>query len=167
MALLTVLEYPHKALRTPASPVVLFDDHLLTIVKNMIETMYHDKGVGLAANQVGILSQIIVMDTSKEENAPICLINPQIISQEGEIFYEEGCLSLPGIYPKVKRAVTVTIEYQDEFGQPHTFNADGLMAHCIQHEMDHLNGILAIDHLSSLKRALIIKKLEKQQRKAG
>ena len=167
MTSLTVLEYPHKALRTVSSPVTEFDDLLQETVKNMLHRMYEDKGCGLAANQVGILKRIIVMDCSEEYDEPRCMINPEILVKEGEIEHQEGCLSLPGVYPKIKRAIKVTVRYQDEFGAFQTLEADGLLGHCIQHETDHLDGILSIDRLSALKRTMVLKKLEKLQRQAS
>ena len=168
MLQLKVLEYPHKALKTVSTPVTIFDDSLRITVKAMLDLMYEDRGCGLAANQVGILKRIIVMDLSRDYTDPRCYINPEILTTEGEVIHEEGCLSLPGLYPKVKRAIKVTFRYQDEFGETHTIEqADGLLAHCIQHENDHLDGILSIDRLSPLKRALIIKKFEKNQKQAS
>jgi|SRR5579872_4360713 len=167
MAILTVVEYPHKALRTPATPVTVFDEALKQLVADMIETMYHGRGVGLAANQVAILSRILVIDISDDEDSPLCFINPEIIAAEGEDYFAEGCLSMPGIYPKIKRAIKVTVKYQNEFGHSKELTCDGLMAQCLQHETDHLDGILSIDRLSSLKRALLLKRIEKNQRRAG
>ena len=164
---LKVLEYPHKALKTVCTAVTEFDDDLRVTVKAMLNLMYEDRGCGLAANQAGILKRIVVMDVSSDYTEPRCYINPEIIETQGEIFHEEGCLSLPGIFPKVKRAVNVTFRYHDEFGECHTLEADDLLAHCIQHEIDHLNGILSIDRISPLKRALYIKKIEKSQRQAS
>lgn len=167
MSTLKVYQYPHKVLREVTPPVVAFDDALRSTVKEMIALMYKDDGCGLAAPQVGLTLRLFVMDVSREANQPQCLVNPEILMSEGEIAREEGCLSLPGVYAKVTRAEKITVRYQDEHGQSHILTTDGLAAHCIQHELDHLNGILNIDRLSKLKRALILKKLEKLQKAAS
>ncbi len=167
MSTLKVYQYPHKVLREVTPPVVHFDDALRATVKQMIATMYQDDGCGLAAPQVGLGLRLFVMDVSKEANQPQCFVNPEILESVGEIAREEGCLSLPGVYAKVTRAEKITVRYQDEHGQSHTITTDGLAAHCIQHELDHLNGILNIDRLSKLKRMLLLKKLEKLQKAAS
>jgi len=167
MTTLKVYQYPHKVLREVTPIVTTFDDALLSMVKQMIATMYQDDGCGLAAPQVGSTLRLFVMDVSKEANQAQCFVNPDIVESEGQIAREEGCLSLPGVYAKVTRAEKITVRYQDERGQSHTLTTDGLAAHCIQHELDHLNGILNIDRLSKLKRALMLKKLEKVQKAAS
>lgn len=167
MTTLKVYQYPHKVLREITPPVTFFDEALKTMVTQMIATMYQDDGCGLAAPQVGSTLRLFVMDVSKDASHPQCFVNPEIIESEGRVSREEGCLSLPGVYAKVTRAEKITVRYQDEHGQPHTLTTDGLGAHCIQHELDHLDGILNIDRLSKLKRALLLKKLEKVQKAAS
>jgi peptide deformylase len=167
MSTLKVYQYPHKVLREVAPPIVNFDDALRSTIKEMIALMYQDDGCGLAAPQVGLTLRLFVMDVSKDANQPQCFVNPEILESEGSIAREEGCLSLPGVYAKVTRAEKITVRYQDEHGQSHTLTTDGLGAHCIQHELDHLNGILNIDRLSKLKRTLLLKKLEKLQKAAS
>lgn len=164
MTLLNVLHYPNPRLRLKAEPVKEITPEIMHILDDMIETMYADRGVGLAATQVNIQKRIIVMDVSDEYNEPQCFINPEIISETGHTLFEEGCLSVPGIYEKVKRAEKVVFTYLDKHNTSHTVEAEGLLADCIQHEIDHLNGKLFIDHLSSLKQERIRKKLEKQER---
>lgn len=159
---LKVLQYPHKILRSAALMVTTFDNNLSLLIKQMFATMYQAQGVGLAANQVGILLRLFVMDTSEARNQPLCLINPLITEREGLVEAEEGCLSFPGIYIKVNRATTVKVEYQDEQGHPQQLTAQGLAAQCVQHELDHLAGKTFIDHLSVLKRMRLIKKLQKK-----
>ncbi|MBS0287884.1 MAG: peptide deformylase [Proteobacteria bacterium] len=162
-----ILVYPHKGLRTVAAPVTEFDDALRQKVKDLFAMMYKDEGCGLAATQVGLSARIFVMDVSPQQDQPRCFINPEIISKVGESLSEEGCLSFPGVYAKVVRAKEITVRYFDEFGQSHTLVAEGLAAHCIQHEAEHLDGILYIDHLSKLKRMMLLKKIEKLQRAAS
>lgn len=161
--LLKVLTYPNPKLREVAQRVDIFDDALRHTIQQLFHTMYHEDGVGLAATQVGIPLRILVMDTGLGEKQPLCLINPEIIRKEGQVQREEGCLSLPGISVKITRSETLTVQYHDEMGQMHTLEADGTTAHCIQHENDHLNGILSIDHLSKLKQMMLIKKMKKYQ----
>ncbi|MBN9289272.1 MAG: peptide deformylase [Gammaproteobacteria bacterium 39-13] len=167
MSTLKILKYPQKGLREIAPIVTQFDDALRQTVKEMFEKMYADQGCGLAATQLGLSLRLFVMDTSPQQNQPICIINPEIISKEGESISEEGCLSFPGVYARVMRATKVTVNYQDEFGQPQTMTADGLTSHCIQHESEHLDGVLFIDHFSKLKRMMMLKKLEKVQKAAA
>lgn len=164
MTILTILEFPDERLRKKALPVVVFDDALGVFVDDMLETMYAAPGVGLAANQVNVQKQIIVIDISDEKNAPVCLINPVLIEKSGMEEMDEGCLSVPGIYEKVGRANSVVVKAQDRFGQPFEMNADGLLAVCVQHEIDHLEGKLFVDYLSPLKRQLVRKKLKKSQK---
>jgi peptide deformylase len=139
------------------------DGLIRNIIDDMLETMYAAPGIGLAATQVNIHQQIIVIDISPEKDTPLCLINPQLLAQEGEQCGEEGCLSVPGIFEPVKRAATITVQALNQEGQDITFTATELLAVCIQHEMDHLQGKLFVDHLSPLKRQRIRKKLEKQK----
>lgn len=161
MSSLKILTYPHKGLRDSAAKITTFDDALRQNVKQLFDKMYADQGCGLAATQVGMALRLFVMDVSAQQDKPQCFINPEIISKEGEAISEEGCLSFPGVYTKVVRAKIVTVRYFDEHGIEHTQTADGLAAHCIQHESEHLDGVLFIDHLSKLKRMLLLKKVEK------
>lgn len=163
MALLNILTLPDKRLKTKAQEVTVFDDDLKTFVNDMLETMYDAPGVGLAATQVDVHKQIVVIDVSEEKNDPLCLINPRIIEQQGHQIYEEGCLSVPNIYAKVKRAGKVKVEAQDVNGDKYTIDAEELLAVCVQHELDHLKGIVFLDHLSPLKRKMALKKLEREK----
>lgn len=164
MAALKILSYPHPALRQIAAPITVFDEAFREQVTALFELNRLHRGVGLAAPQVGLSLRFFVMDASEEGNQPLCFANPVIVEKEGTAIFEEGCLSFPGVYAKVTRARKVTVQYQDEYGQPQTLTTDGLAAECIQHETEHLNGILLIDHLSKLKRSLFLKKMEKYQR---
>ncbi|WP_459991728.1 peptide deformylase [Methylosoma difficile] len=161
MSILTILEFPDERLRKKAAPVNSVDNTIRKLVDDMFETMYAAKGVGLAATQVNIHQQIIVIDVSEEKTAPLCLINPQIIEKDGLKESEEGCLSVPSFYEKVKRAEHIKVRALDRDGQPFEFEATDLLCICVQHEMDHLQGKLFVDYLSALKRQLIKKKLEK------
>lgn len=165
MAILDILHFPDPRLRTQARPVVQVDDAIRQLVTDMFETMYAAPGIGLAATQVNIHQRVIVIDVSDEKDQPVCLINPEIVDKTGEEEMEEGCLSVPGQYEKVQRADTVTAEYLDQEGEQQSLTTDGLLAVCIQHEIDHLNGRLFVDYLSPLKRNRIRKKLEKMERK--
>ena len=167
MSLLAILEYPDPRLRTKAQPVTVFDAALQTLIDDMFATMYEAPGIGLAASQVNVHKQLLVLDVSEEKNEPMVLINPKIVASEGSQTYQEGCLSVPGIFADVDRADHITIESLDRHGQPQNFEADGLLAVCIQHEMDHLIGKLFVDYLSPLKRELVRKKLEKARRAAA
>jgi peptide deformylase len=164
MALLPILQYPDPRLRKKALPVMMITDEITTLISDMIETMYDDHGVGLAATQVNAALQILVMDVTPAHDGPICLINPEIIAHEGTVDSEEGCLSVPGIFNTVKRHRWVHVRAIDRHGKPIEIKTEDYLSLCIQHEMDHLNGILFIDRLSSLKRQLAIKKLEKNRR---
>lgn len=164
MALLNVLHFPHPGLRLKAEPVATVTPDILKMLDDMLETMYADRGVGLAAIQVNIQKRLIVMDVSENYNEPQFFINPEIISREGHTEFEEGCLSVPGVYEKVKRAEKVVFTYLDKNNQSQTVHAEGLLADCIQHEIDHLDGKLFIDHLSALKQDRIRKKLKKLER---
>jgi peptide deformylase len=161
VTILQILCFPDPKLRTKAVPVSAVTAEIRTIVKNMFETMYDAPGIGLAATQVDIHQQIVVIDVSEEKNDPICLINPEIIESEGEESMEEGCLSVPGFNETVVRADSVVVRALNEEGEQVEFGADGLLAVCIQHEMDHLNGKLFVDYLSAMKRNRIKKKLIK------
>lgn len=164
MALLSVLQYPDERLRTKAQKVTTFDAALQTSVENMFETMYEYGGVGLAATQVDIHQRLIVMDISENKSKPLCVINPEIVYREGIQYEHEGCLSFPGVYDKVERAGKIRVKAQDQYGKPYELEADDLLSVCFQHEMDHLEGILFIDHLSKLKKERARKKLEKLRR---
>ncbi len=164
MALLEILHFPDPRLRKKASPIDEVNDQVRQTVKDMFETMYAAPGIGLAATQVNIQKQIIVIDVSEDKNSPICLINPEIISQAGEEEMQEGCLSVPGIFETVQRAETIEVQALNENGDSVTHQVEGLLAVCIQHEMDHLDGKLFVDYLSPLKRQRIQKKLLKQQK---
>ena len=166
MTLLTILEFPDPRLRTKAVPVTRFDAALARLAKDMLETMYAAPGIGLAASQVDQHIQMLVLDVSEEKNAPMVIINPRIVASEGRETCQEGCLSVPGIFADVERAERIRIEAQDLDGKTFELDADGLLAVCIQHEMDHLAGKLFVDYLSPLKRDMVRKKLEKQRRHA-
>jgi peptide deformylase len=167
MAKLTILEFPDPRLRTKAAPVTEFDAALNKLAADMLETMYEAPGIGLAATQVNVHRQILVLDVSEEKNQPMVIVNPKIVASEGSQTYQEGCLSVPGIFADVDRADRIRVEAQDVEGRPLQIEADGLLAVCIQHEMDHLVGKLFVDYLSPLKRELVRKKLEKQRRHAA
>ena len=164
MALLNILHFPDPRLRTVAKPVTEFDDELRKLVSDMFETMYEAPGIGLAATQVDRHIRMLVMDVSEARNQPRCLINPEILEAEGEEETDEGCLSVPGFYEKVRRAEHIRVRAQDANGATHEFESEGLEAVCIQHEMDHLEGKLFVDYLSNLKRNRIRSKLVKQQK---
>ena len=161
MAILNILEFPDLRLRRKATPVVEFTPELSRTIDDMFETMYAAPGIGLAATQVNIHKQLIVIDISDNKDTPLVFINPriEIIDQTLED-YDEGCLSVPGFYETVSRPRMVRIQAQDRHGEPFVIETDGLLATCIQHEMDHLNGKLFVDYLSTLKRERIRKKLE-------
>jgi len=164
MALLNILHYPDDRLRTKAAPVDTVDDELRSLIDDMFETMYEAPGIGLAATQVNVHKRFMVIDVSEEKNEPLVFINPEIIEHSGMEEMEEGCLSVPGIYEKVRRAEWIKVRAQDRNGESFEMEADALLAVCIQHEMDHLEGKLFVDYLSELKRGRIRKKLEKQSR---
>jgi len=160
---------PDKRLRSVSKPVVAIGDEIRTLVADMFETMYEAPGIGLAAIQVGVPARVIVMDLSKREAEaePRVFINPEITwSSEEQSLYEEGCLSIPDVHEDVERPARVKIRYLDLEGKPHEEDAEGLFATCIQHEVDHVNGVLFIDHISKLKRERIIKKFTKAAKKA-
>mgnify|MGYP001205922188 FL=1 len=163
--ILEILKYPDKRLRTIASPVQEVNSEIKKQVKDMFETMYAAPGIGLAATQVNFHQRLIVIDISDEGNEPLCLINPEIMQKNGEIEYEEGCLSVPNYYESIKRANEIKVSAQNELGQTFEIEADEMLSICIQHEMDHLNGILFVDHLSKLKQKRLKKKAVKQSKK--
>jgi peptide deformylase len=164
MSLLTILEYPDKRLRTLATPIETVDATLSALIDDMFETMYDAPGIGLAATQVNVHKQLLVLDISEDKSQPMVFINPKIVARDGKQVYQEGCLSLPNIYADVTRYNQITVEALDRHGQAFTLEADGLLAVCIQHEMDHLIGKVFVDHLSPLKRALAEKKLAKMRK---
>jgi len=164
MALLKILHYPDKRLHTVAKPVDVVDDGIRQLAADMAETMYAAPGIGLAATQVDRHIQLIVVDVSEKRNDLRVFINPEIVEAEGEAVGEEGCLSVPGIYDKVKRAERIKVRALDLEGQPFELEATGLLGVCIQHEIDHLRGKVFIEYLSRLKQERIRQKLKKQQR---
>ena len=164
MALLPILRYPDARLFKTAAPVAAIDDNICKLVADMAETMYEAPGIGLAATQVNVHQQVVVIDASEEKKQLLVLVNPKIIRQEGAQIGEEGCLSVPGIYEKVERAEQVTVEYLDLSGETKTLAAEGLLAVCIQHEIDHLHGKVFVQYLSQLKQSRIRAKLAKQAR---
>lgn len=166
MAKLTILEYPDPRLRTIAQPVTVFDAALKRLVADLYETMYAAPGIGLAASQVDVHRCLLVADVSEDKDDPRVLVNPRILEREGAQVCQEGCLSLPGIFADVERAGRIVVQAQDPDGVAFTLETDGLLAVCIQHEMDHLEGKLFVDYLSPLKRGMVRKKLEKQRRQA-
>lgn len=166
MAILNILHFPDDRLRTVAKPVTAVTKKHQELVNNMLETMYDAPGIGLAATQVNFHERILVIDISEEKNDPIVLINPEILEKDGEQEFDEGCLSVPGIYETVYRAENVRISALNKEGESFEMQANGLLAICIQHEIDHLDGKLFVDYLSQLKKQRIRKKLEKQQRSA-
>ncbi|GMM67583.1 peptide deformylase [Alteromonas sp. MTD1] len=167
MAILDVLSFPDERLRTVAKPVEEVNDEIKQLVSDMFETMKDENGIGLAATQVNRHVQVVVMDVSEDQNEPRVFINPEITGKDGMTISEEGCLSVPGNYAKVERAESITVKALDQSGETFELEADGLLAICIQHELDHLKGKLFIDYLSPLKRQRIRKKLEKEARLAA
>ncbi len=167
MAILNLLHFPDERLHTVARPVVDFGPDLQRLIDDMAQTMYTAPGVGLAATQVDVHLQLFIADTSEENNRLLVFINPTITRRNGDCELEEGCLSVPGIYDKVAgRAKEVTVEALDRHGKPFSLDADGLLALCIQHELDHLHGKVFVEYLSRLKQDRIVKKLKKNQRKS-
>jgi peptide deformylase len=167
MARLQILEFPDPRLRTRAQPVEQVDDALRKLIDDMFETMYEAPGIGLAATQINVHKRVLVVDVSQDRSQPLALINPQIIERTGMEETEEGCLSVPGIYEKVARAERIRVRTLDRSGKTVEVDADGLLAVCIQHEMDHLEGKLFVDYLSELKRTRIRKKLDKDRKERG
>jgi peptide deformylase len=167
MALLQILEFPDPRLRTRAQPVTQVDASLRKLIDDLFETMYSAPGIGLAATQVNVPKRLLVIDISDRRDQPLVLINPDVVAREGVEETEEGCLSVPGIFDKVTRAEKILVRALDRDGKPIELEADGLLAVCIQHEIDHLDGKLFVDYLSELKRTRIRKKLEKERKDRG
>ena len=167
MAKLKILEFPDPRLRTKATPVEVVDDELRRLIDDMFETMYEAPGIGLAATQVDVHKRLLVTDVSPDKSEPYVLINPEIIEKDGVTVTDEGCLSVPGYYEEVERAEHIRVRFLDRKGDTQEMEAEGLLAVCIQHEMDHLDGKLFVDYLSETKRQRIRKKLEKERRYAA
>jgi peptide deformylase len=166
MALLPILHYPDERLHTVAAPVEVINDEIRQLVRDMAETMYAAPGIGLAATQVNVHRQILVIDISEAHDQLVVLINPEILESRGEAECEEGCLSVPGIYETVTRAEWIKVRALDRDGQPFDLETSGLLAVCVQHEMDHLKGKVFVEYLSRLKQTRILAKLKKQQHRA-
>ncbi len=164
MALLPILHYPDSRLHTKAKPVAKVDERIRQLIKDMAETMYEAPGIGLAATQVNVHERVIVMDVSEDRNELLALINPEIIERDGEQISEEGCLSVPGVFDKVKRAEHVKVRALNERGEAFEMEAEGLLAVCVQHEIDHLEGKVFVEYLSQLKQGRIKSKLAKRAR---
>lgn len=164
MALLDILHYPDPRLRNVAKPVAEVTDEIRALIDDMFETMYAAPGIGLAATQVNVAKRVVVIDVSDDGNDPIALVNPEILAKDGVETMQEGCLSVPGFYETVQRAEHIRFRYLDRDGKLIERETGGLLAVCVQHEIDHLDGKLFVDYLSDLKRTRIRKKLEKQQR---
>ena len=164
MAILNILHFPDTRLRTVAQPVAEVDDEIRQLVDDMLETMYDAPGIGLAATQVNVHIRVIVLDTTEDKTDPMCLINPEIIFQEGSVSTDEGCLSVPNIYEPVKRFENIRVKALDRDGNSIELEADDLLSVCIQHEIDHLDGKIFVDYLSNMKQLRIKKKMEKLRR---
>ena len=164
MAKLTILEFPDPRLRTKATPVAAVDDALRALIRDMFETMYDAPGIGLAATQVNVHKRLLVVDVTANKSEPLALINPEILEKDGVIVSDEGCLSVPGYYEEVERAEHIRVRFLDREGAEQEIEAAGLLAVCIQHEIDHLDGKLFVDYLSEAKRQRIRKKLQKERR---
>ena len=167
MAILDILHFPDARLRNLAKPVATVDDSVRKLIDDMFETMYAAPGIGLAAIQVNEARRVIVVDITEDRSQPLALVNPQILTKQGAEEMDEGCLSVPGIYETVQRAEQIRVRALGRDGNPFELDCDGLLAVCIQHEIDHLDGKLFVDYLSSLKRQRIRKKLEKDARQGG
>ena len=167
MSTLTIIEFPDPRLRTKAEPVRVFDAELKQFVADMFETMYAANGVGLAATQVNVHRRVLVADMSDGRNEPLALINAEILEKDGSQVYQEGCLSFPGIYADVTRALKIKVKAQDADGKEFVLDVEGPLAVCIQHEMDHLAGKVFVDYLSPLKRSMLLKRLDKQRKQAA
>jgi peptide deformylase len=165
MAIYPIIQLPDARLRAPTVPITVFDETLQQLIDDMFETMYAAKGIGLAAPQIAISKKLAVIDVSNDKSKTWCLINPVILERKGEALMEEGCLSVPGVYDKAPRALWVKLQALDRYGNPYEIEAEDLLAHCIQHEVDHLNGSLFLDRLSPLRRQLARKKLDKIQKR--
>jgi len=181
MTLLNIIKVPDPVLKTTAHEVDVVDDTIRTQIDNMLETMYNAPGIGLAANQVNILNRVLVMDLSdrrdngqsadldknisQDKTGPICMVNPKVIWESEDMsVMEEGCLSIPRQYAEVERPAIVRVSYLDYNGKPAELEAEGLLSHCVQHEIDHLNGVLFVDYLSNLKRKMMLRKVEKMSK---
>jgi peptide deformylase len=167
MAILDILHFPDPRLRNKAKPVAEVNDEIRRLIDDMLETMYAAPGIGLASIQVNVPKRVIVVDITEDRSEPLALINPEILSKDGIEEMDEGCLSVPGVYETVQRADSIRVRYLDRDGNTVERDADGLLAVCIQHEIDHLDGKLFVDYLSSLKRQRIRKKLEKESRQTA
>lgn len=170
MAILPILTAPDPRLRKKCEPVKNFDTRLKQLVDDMLETMYDAPGIGLAAPQIGVCERLLVLDVSDgdSEKSPMCLVNPEIVWKSEETCpYKEGCLSVPEQYSEVVRPAKIKVQYQDVTGAAHALDADGLLATCIQHEIDHLDGVLFVDHLSRIKRDMILRKVAKLKKLEG
>jgi peptide deformylase len=167
MSVHNIIEFPDPRLRLRAEPVQQFDAKLKQFVADMFETMYAANGVGLAATQVAVSQQVLVADMSDERNQPLALINPEILEKNGSQVYQEGCLSFPGIFADVTRALKIKVKAQDVDGKEIVMEVEGPLAVCIQHEMDHLAGKVFVDYLSPLKRSMLLKRMEKQRKQAA
>lgn len=167
MTILEIIHSPDPRLKKISQPVLEINDEIKDFIQDLIDTMYDAEGIGLAAVQVGVLKRILVLDIEQKEGEknPRCFINPEIIEESEEIsHYQEGCLSFPGMFSDVERPAEVTVSYMDEHGKQHKIKADGLLATCLQHEIDHLNGIVFVDHISAIKRNMILRKMQKAKR---
>ena len=167
MAKLEILEFPDPRLRTVAQPVTQFNAALAQLVRDMFETMYAAPGIGLAATQVNVHRCVLICDVSEDHDQPLVLVNPRILTRDGAQTYQEGCLSVPTIFGDIDRALRISVEAEDIEGKTFTFEASELLAVCIQHEMDHLQGKLFVDYLSPLKREMVRRKLDKRHRQAA
>ena len=167
MSILSILEFPDPRLRLHAAPVTVFDAKLKQLGADLLQTMYAANGVGLAATQVNVHQRVLVADMSDERNQPLALINARILEKSGSQVYQEGCLSFPGMFADVTRALNIKVKAQDTHGKDITLELEGPLAVCIQHEIDHLDGKMFVDYLSSLKRALLLKRLDKQRKQAA
>jgi peptide deformylase len=167
MARLPILEYPDPRLRMRAAPVTAVDDRIRALVEDLFETMYSAPGIGLAATQVDVHLRVLVADVSEERNLPYCFINPEIVTETGRTEQEEGCLSVPDVFELVERAEHVTVRALDRDGRPFELHAEGLLAVCVQHEIDHLDGKLFVDYLSELKRERLKKRAAKRAKRAA
>jgi peptide deformylase len=167
MAIRDILHFPDPRLRLRAEPVVEVDDGIRQLVDDMFETMYAAPGIGLAATQINVQKRILVADCSEDRSEALCLINPEILARDGQEEMDEGCLSVPGFYERVQRAERIRVRALDREGRPFELETGGLLAVCIQHEIDHLDGKLFVDYLSTLKRDRIRKRLEKQATRAA
>ncbi|AXK38613.1 peptide deformylase [Crenobacter cavernae] len=164
MALLNILHYPDERLHTVAKPIATVDDRIRTLVDDMAETMYEAHGIGLAATQVNVHERLVVIDVTEDKTGLTAFINPEIVERRGDTVYEEGCLSVPGIYDKVHRSEWVKVRAEDRNGEPFEIETDGLLAICIQHEIDHLNGKVFVEYLSPMKQERIKTKLRKREK---